>query len=50
MSYAEYVIAAYAVFFAVLLWDGLAPRLRLSRIRRSIAARARRAAARPPAS
>jgi heme exporter protein D len=27
MSYQNYVIAAYAVFFAVLLWDFVAPRI-----------------------
>lgn len=27
MSYQNYVIAAYAVFFAVLLWDFVAPRV-----------------------
>lgn len=49
MSYLEYVVAAYAVFVAVLAWDGLAPRLRIARVRRRIVARARRDAARSPA-
>jgi len=30
VSYRNYVIAAYAVFAAMLLWDFLAPRLQLS--------------------
>ena len=46
MSYLGYVVAAYAVFAAFLAWDFVAPRLRLSRTRRDIAARARREAAR----
>jgi len=46
MSYLEYVIGAYAVFALYLAWDFWAPRLRLSRTRREIAARARREAAR----
>lgn len=29
MSYRDYVIAAYAVFAAVMLWDYIAPRLQL---------------------
>jgi heme exporter protein D len=31
MSYLPYVVAAYAVFAIVLLWDFLAPRLQLRR-------------------
>ncbi|MBB1471841.1 heme exporter protein CcmD [Luteimonas sp. MC1782] len=31
MSYREYVIAAYAVFAAMLAWDFVAPRLRIAR-------------------
>lgn len=31
MSYQEYVVAAYAVFAAVLLWDFVSPRLQLRR-------------------
>ena len=46
MSYREYVIGAYAVFALFLAWDFLVPRLRLARVRRSIALRARRDAAR----
>ena len=46
MSYAGYVLAAYLLFVAVLLWDFIAPRIRTRRLLR--AARllaARRAAA-----
>lgn len=46
MSYLEYVVGAYAVFFAYLAWDFFAPRRRLARTRRDIALRARREAAR----
>ena len=35
MSYLEYVVGAYAVFFVYLAWDFFAPRLRLSRKRRT---------------
>ena len=31
MSYLNYVIGAYAVFAAVMLWDLLAPRLQIRR-------------------
>ena len=31
MSYREYVIAAYAVFAAMLVWDYAAPRLAIAR-------------------
>ncbi|KAA2286154.1 heme exporter protein CcmD [Arenimonas fontis] len=46
MSYLGYVLGAYAVFAVFLAWDFWAPRLRLTRTRREIAARARRQAAR----
>ena len=36
MSYRNYVIAAYAVFAAMLLWDFLAPKLQLSQALRAI--------------
>lgn len=42
MSYQNYVIAAYLVFVAVLLWDFVAPRIRtrqLLRAARLLAAR-----------
>ena len=31
MSYQSYVIAAYAVFVALLAWDFIAPRMQVSR-------------------
>lgn len=37
-----FVVAAYAVFAIAFAWDFLAPRLRLRRAHRDIAARARR--------
>jgi heme exporter protein D len=45
MSYLEYVVAAYAVFVAVLLWDFVAPRLQLRRELRAARLRAARAPA-----
>lgn len=36
MSYAGYVIAAYGVFAVVLLWDFVAPRIRIHRLLRAI--------------
>ena len=41
MSYLDYVIGAYAVFVAVLLWDFIVPRLQIRRELR--AARLRKA-------
>jgi hypothetical protein len=41
-----YVTAAYLVFAVVFAWDYAAPRIRLARARRAIAARARRDATR----
>lgn len=46
MSYAGYVLAAYLVFAAVLLWDFVAPRLRIAQLLRSLRRRAARQAAR----
>lgn len=46
MSYQNYVLGAYAVFAAFLAWDFVVPRLRLARIRRAIALRAKREATR----
>ena len=46
MSYAGYVIAAYAVFAAVLLWDFVAPRIRIARLLRTIRVLERRDVAR----
>jgi hypothetical protein len=42
-----YVAAAYALFVVVLAWDFAAPRVRLARVRRAVALRIRREAARP---
>ena len=45
MNYAGYVAAAYAVFVVVLLWDLIAPLLRIRRTLRNVCLRAKRAAA-----
>ncbi|TXH67940.1 MAG: heme exporter protein CcmD [Lysobacteraceae bacterium] len=45
MNYLGYVAAAYAVFAIVLLWDFLAPLLRIRQILRAVRLRARRDAA-----
>ena len=42
MKYAEYVAAAYAVFFLFLAWDYLAPVLRIRKAIRSAKLRAKR--------
>lgn len=44
MSYQNYVIAAYAVFFAVLLWDFVAPRIAIRQWLRAAKARVARRA------
>lgn len=49
MNYLGYVIAAYAVFAVVLLWDFLAPLLHIRRVLRAVRQRARRDAARTAA-
>ena len=46
MSYQNYVIAAYAVFVGVLLWDWIAPRLQLRQQLRAARLRASREAGR----
>lgn len=46
MSYRDYVIAAYAVFAIVLLWDYIAPRLQIRAALRAVRQRAARAATR----
>jgi len=46
MSYQNYVIAAYGVFFVVLLWDFVAPRIDLARQLRAARLRAARTQAR----
>ena len=45
MTYLGYVVAAYAIFVVVLLWDLIAPLLRIRRILRNVSLRARRASA-----
>lgn len=47
MSYLSYVVAAYAVFAIVLLWDFVAPRLQIRRELRAARLRAAREAKRP---
>lgn len=42
MTYLGYVVAAYAIFAVVLLWDLIAPLLRIRRILRNVSLRARR--------
>ena len=46
MSYQGYVIAAYAVFAIVLLWDAISPRLQIRRELRAARLRAARDASR----
>jgi len=48
VSYREYVIAAYAVFVVILLWDWVSPRLQIRRAVRAARLRARRDAGRAP--
>ncbi len=43
MTYVAYVAAAYAVFVVVLLWDLIAPLLRIRRTLRNVSLRAKRA-------
>jgi heme exporter protein D len=45
VTYLPYIVAAYAVFAAVLAWDGLAPWLKHRRLLRSIRQRVVRAGA-----
>ncbi|MBP6216867.1 MAG: heme exporter protein CcmD [Luteimonas sp.] len=49
MNYAGYVTAAYAVFAAVLLWDFVAPRIRIAQVLRAVRLLARRESARSDA-
>lgn len=46
MTYLNYLIAAYAVFAAVMLWDWLSPKLQIRRALRAARQRAKREAAR----
>ena len=45
MTYLGYVVAAYAVFVVVLLWDFVSPRLQIRRVLREIRQRRARTAA-----
>ncbi|MEQ1513395.1 MAG: heme exporter protein CcmD [Lysobacteraceae bacterium] len=45
MTYLGYVVAAYAIFVVVLLWDLIAPLLRIRRILHNASLRAKRASA-----
>lgn len=45
MTYLGYVVGAYAVFLIVMLWDMLAPALRIRRTLLNVLQRTRRAAA-----
>jgi heme exporter protein D len=45
MTYLGYVVAAYAIFVIVLLWDLIASLLRIRRTLRNVSSRAKRAAA-----
>lgn len=47
MSYASYVTAAYLVFVVVLLWDFVAPRIRIRHLLRATRLLAARRASRP---
>ena len=49
MTYLGYVVAAYAVFVVVLLWDLVAPLLRIRRTLHNVSVRAKRASARQDA-
>lgn len=43
MSYQNYVVAAYAVFAIVMLWDWLSPKLQIRQLLRAAKLRAARA-------
>ena len=45
MTYLGYVVASYAIFVVVLLWDLIVPLLRIRRILRNVSLRAKRASA-----
>lgn len=49
MTYQSYVVAAYLVFAVVLLWDFVAPRVRISQLLRAARILAARKAADPRA-
>lgn len=46
MKYAEYVIAAYAIFFLFLAWDFLAPLIRIRKAIRAAKLRSKRESSR----
>ena len=46
MNFNTFIASAYLVFAAVLVWDYVAPRIRLAKVRRDIAGRIRRDATR----
>ena len=48
MSYRDYVVAAYAVFALILLWDLVVPKLQLRAALRAARQRASRPATRKP--
>ncbi|MBV2209162.1 MAG: heme exporter protein CcmD [Thermomonas sp.] len=48
MSYRDYVIAAYAVFALMLVWDYLIPRLQIRSALRAAKLRLARTASTPP--
>ena len=48
MNYRDYVIAAYAVFAVVLLWDFIVPRLQIRAALRAARLRATRTTPRKP--
>ena len=50
MNYQSYVVAAYLVFVAVLLWDFVVPRVRIAQTLRGLKALAARRARAPQAS
>ena len=49
-DYTDYVVAAYAVFFGVLVWDFVATRVQICRELRNARIRLARAATRTPSS
>jgi heme exporter protein D len=48
MNINNFVASAYAVFAAVMVWDYVAPRVRLGKVRRAIALRLRRETSKKP--
>ncbi len=50
MTYQSYVIAAYAVFVVVLLWDFVAPRIQIAQLLRAARLRMQREKVAPSSS